>query len=283
MKNTRTQAWLTRPEGLATRLRRARGSRTLRDLGKLLEWPSSKVSRFETGQQVPTEDEVVKWAQVTDTAPDELEAMKKELAETLAMRSTFRRRIQRSQAETQNSFNELERATTFIRTFHPNVVPALLQTHGYARELIKSVEALYGAGKDIDAAVAARMARQEHLRDGGKRFEFIIAQSVLLNIPGRVDVMRPQLDRLISATDLPNVRLGILPQLRPLRWLPGPSSFDVYDSDDAIIEGFLDNQEYRGPNVTFMHKVMDFIWPDAVEGDEARSLILAAKSAMPAD
>lgn len=278
MKNPRTQAWLTRPEGLATRLRTARGSLTVRQLADKLGWPSSKVSRFETGQQIPTAEDVTRWAQATGTDPGDLARMREELEGVLAMRSTFRRRLKQSQALSQNEFNELERATTFIRAFHPNVVPAMLQTAGYAREVIKQVEEFYDAGKDIEKAVAARMARQEHLADSTKRFEFIIAEAVLRNVPNTVDVMWAQLDRLISATDLPNVRLGILPQLKPLRWLPGPTSVDLYDEDDAIIEGWVDNQEYHGPNAAFLHRSMDHIWPDAAEGDDARTLILAAKA-----
>ena len=281
MKNPRTQAWLIRPEGLATRLRTARGALTLRQLGDKLGWPSSKVSRFETGQQIPTEAEVREWAAKTATPAELLDQMLKELEEVQALRSTFRRRIKRSQAENQAQYNELERATTFVRAFYPTVVPAMLQTAGYARELFMQVEDAYEAGKDINEAVTARLARQKHLDDPSKRFEFVIGEAVLRNIPGRVDVMRPQLDRLISATDLPNVRLGIVPHLRPLRWMPGPSPFDLYDSDEALIEGYLDSQVYSGENAAFLHRMMDRVWLDAVEGDEARALILAAKADIP--
>lgn len=278
MKNPRTQAWLTRPEGLATRLRAARGALTLRQLGDRLGWPSSKVSRFETGQQIPTDADVRGWATATGATPDDLDGMLHELDGVLAMRSTFRRRLKTSQAQAQNSFNELERTTAFIRTYHIGVVPALLQTPGYAREVIKQVERAYDAGKDIAEAVAARMSRQDHLRDEGKRFEFLFAEAALRNVPGRYDVMPAQLDRLISATDLPNVRLGIIPQLKPLAWLPGPSTIDLYDDDDGIIEGFVDNQEYHGENVAFLHRLMDLMWGDAVEGESARALILSAKA-----
>lgn len=281
MKNPRMQAWLTRPNGLADKLRASRGGLSVRQLADTLGWQSSKVSRIETGQQVPTEAEVNAWASATGVKDEDRQRMLDELEEAMSMRSTFRRRLKTSQAEVQAGFNNLESVSTFIRTMQPSVVPALLQMPAYARELFLQVEKVYRAGKDVPQAVAARMERQRHLDDQSKRFEFIIGEGALQYVPGRSEVMRAQLDRLISASDLPNVRLGITPMLRPLHWLPGPSGFILYDGEDAIIEGFLEDREYTGPAVGQLHDIMDVMWEDAAEGDEARALILAAVARLP--
>lgn len=278
MKNPRIQAWLTAPNGLATQMRTARGKRSVRQLADALGWGPAKTSRIENGQQLPTSDEVLSWAVATEVGEAEGLRWTELLEEVLSMRSTFQRRLKVSQAEVQSTFDELEAMSTFIREFEPAVVPTMLQTPAYSRELFIQVQQLYNASRDIDEAVAARRKRQEHLDDPSKRFEFIIGEGALRYAPGKADVMSAQLDRLISATDLLNVRLGIIPQLRGLKMMPGPSSFMIYDNEAAIMEGFVENRDYAGEHVGFLHTVMDRFWQDAVEGDEARALILAAKA-----
>lgn len=280
MKNPRTQAWLTRPNGLATKLRTARGSRSVRGLADVLGWLPSKVSRIETGKQVPTEDEVRQWATASEVDDDELQTWQDQLEEVLSMQSTFRRRLKTSQAEVQGAFAEVEAVASYLRMFEMSTVPTMLQTPSYARELFKLVEDFYKAGKDIDAAVAMRMRRQENLYDPAKRFEIVFSEAVLYNVPGRIDVMHGQLDRLVTSTSLPNVRVGIVPFLRPLTWLPGPTGFTIYDADEAYTEGWTEDRQYVGSDVVTLHQGMDRLWQNAVEGDVARSLILKAKSAL---
>jgi transcriptional regulator with XRE-family HTH domain len=279
VKNPRTQAWLTKPDGLATRMKTARGSLSVRQLADKMRWPVSKTSRIENGQQIPTSAEVDAWASATGTAEDKRQQWQDLLDEVLSMRSTFQRRLKVSQAEVQSTFDELEASSTFVRQLQPAVVPALLQTPAYSRELFIQVQEIYDASRDIDQAVAARRKRQEHLDNPSKRFEFIVGEAALRCAPGKVDVMSAQLDRLISATDMLNVRLGVVPQLKALKTMLGPSSFVIYDNEAAIMEGWVENRDYAGEHVGFLHSMMDRFWQDAVEGEEARSLILAAKTA----
>jgi transcriptional regulator with XRE-family HTH domain len=278
VKNPRIQAMLTTPTGLATQLKRARGSRSVRQLADALGLPVSKTSRIENGQQLPTSAEVERWADVTGAGSDTAAQWVALLEEVMSMRSTYQRRLRASQADVQSDFNDLEAVAMLVRQFQPAVVPTMLQTPAYARALFVQVQEIYDASKDVDAAVAARRRRQEHLDDSSKRFEFIIGEAALRYAPGSVDVMPAQLDRLISATDLPNVRLGIIPQLRGLAIMPGPASFVIYDNDAALSEGFIENRDYAGEHVSFLHSIMDRFWRDAVEGDVARALILAAKA-----
>lgn len=277
MKNPRTQAWLTRPDGLATKLRTARGSRSVRALAEILGWIPSKVSRIETGKQVPTEAELDEWAGATNCGADELNTWHHLLGEVMSMRSTFQRRLSASQAEVQGSFAEVEAISVYLRMFEMSTVPTMLQTPEYARELFLLVEDFYLAGKDIDEAVAARMKRQENLYDSSKRFEFVFSEACLYNVPGRLEVMHAQLDRLVVATSMPNARVGIIPFLKPLTWMPGPSGFVIYDADDAYTEGWSEDRQFVGPDVAILHRGMDRLWQNAVENDRARALILRAK------
>lgn len=280
MKNPQAQAWLTKPDGLATRLRVARGKQSVRDLATKLNWPSSKVSRIETGQQIPTAEEVDRWAAATELDDHTVAELQAQLNEVSSMRSQLRRR-KMTEAEGQTPYNELVASTTFLRYMQIAVVPDLLQTPQYARQLLTLVEKVQddtGTRANLDETVAARMRRQDHLHDSDKRFEILIGESVLRNVPGSMDVMPAQLDRLLLATDLPGVRLGITPQLTPLGWMPGPSSVTIFDNETAYVEGFVEDRQYYGPTVARLHRFLDVMWRDAKEGDEARARILAAKA-----
>ena len=70
-------------------------------------------------------------------------------------------------------------------------VPSLLQTAQYARFPIAEGVVLHGARADeVDAAVSARLQRQQFLYDPSKRFEFLLAEPVLRWLVCTADVMR---------------------------------------------------------------------------------------------
>ena len=63
----------------------------------------------------------------------------------------------------------------------------------------------------VEAAVAARMRRQEVLYEAGREFEFILMEVALLVRNCPAEVMLGQLDRLMGITGLRNVTLAIVP------------------------------------------------------------------------
>ncbi|MFB7937173.1 helix-turn-helix domain-containing protein [Streptomyces sp. NPDC127049] len=109
----------------------------------------------------------------------------------------------------------LEGAASLIRAYEPQFVPGLLQTEGYARAILRS-GAVGGGGdaareEDIDRHVALRMERQSLLtREDAPRFWVIMDETVFRRPVGDgPEVMRDQLDRLLEASELPNVTLQI--------------------------------------------------------------------------
>lgn len=58
------------------------------------------------------------------------------------------------------SYLEIERTATVLRTWEPLVIPGLLQTEAYARQVITGANP-GGSDADIEQRVAARMARQQ--------------------------------------------------------------------------------------------------------------------------
>lgn len=276
------KAWLTRPGGLASMLKTARGGTSTHNLAKALGWKAqSKVVRIENGDQIPTTTEVDQWAAATGASVGARDQWHTALQEAQALKSTFRRRKPSSQTAPGDPLNQAEAAATFIRVMQPNAVPDLLQTSEYAREIISREVLLWGTEVDVDGAVADRMRRRDVLYDKSKRFQFVIGEAALRYIPGQAAVMHAQLDQLISASALMTVELGIVPMLAPLEVMLGPAAFVLYDKTDAVVKTGVEDRHHGGGIVADLHTVMDLLWKEAVRDDLARGLILAAKAALP--
>lgn len=278
MKNPRMQAWLTRPDGLGTKLRTARAGLSMRDLATALggQWTSSKVSKIETGQQLPTEREVDQWATATKATSSQRKEWQRLLQEALSMRSTFWRRTS-TRDQSGAAVNQLESVAALTRVVQPNTIPELLQTEQYAR----AVGAPTKTPDELDTAVVDLLQRQEILRDGLKRFEFLIGEAALRTIRGTPAVMAEQLDRLISAGSLSNVTIAVVPLATPLTSPPIASPYVLYDRDEAVTDDGVEDHRYSGPAVELLRQLADEVWAEAAKERRARKLILDALHALP--
>jgi transcriptional regulator with XRE-family HTH domain len=105
----------------------------------------------------------------------------------------------------------LEEAATMIRTYEVQFIPGLLQTEGYAREVI----ALGNSGapsEEIEQRVGFRMTRQKLLtRPDSPRLWAVVDEAALRRPIGGPEVMRGQIERLIEVAKLPSVILQVLP------------------------------------------------------------------------
>ncbi|WP_326827003.1 helix-turn-helix domain-containing protein [Streptosporangium sp. NBC_01756] len=91
-------------------------------------------------------------------------------------------------------WREKEREATALRAYEPLVIPGLLQTEAYARVLLRGNE----------AAVEARLDRQTILTRQDPRppsFRCVIDEAMLYRPIGGPEVMREQLEHLVSMTD----------------------------------------------------------------------------------
>ncbi|WP_027342714.1 helix-turn-helix domain-containing protein [Hamadaea tsunoensis] len=106
----------------------------------------------------------------------------------------------------------LEAAASMIRNYEVQFVPGLLQTEEYARALVR-----LGHGRaDADAIerrVELRMRRQQVLSrpDNPPQFWAVVDEGALRRPMGGRDIMLAQIEALIDATSLPNVRVQIVP------------------------------------------------------------------------
>jgi len=105
----------------------------------------------------------------------------------------------------------LEAAATLIRTYEVQFIHGLLQTEDYARAVMEvGVERL--PRDEISQRIKLRRTRQQILtKQQPVRFWGVIDEAALRRPIGSRDVMRAQLEHLITLTKSPNVTLQIIP------------------------------------------------------------------------
>jgi transcriptional regulator with XRE-family HTH domain len=275
-----TGEWLNQPGGLAERLvRLRRGAGLTGDaLAKQLGWPRSKVPKLENGRQLPTEADLTAWAQATGQ-PEAAAELLDMLAEARVVHRQYRHRLRRGHAAIQEELDELVRGAKRIRNVEVLFIPGLLQTPDYARYRMAEAVRNYGFAEDgVEAAVAARMRRQEALYDSDREFEFIIMEVALRVRVCPAEVMSGQLDRLLVATGLAGVTLAIIPLDAELTVAPD-MGFLIAD-DVAYIETPTSEDLVRGEEAVTYGRLADGLRAEAVTGDAARELITAAARAL---
>lgn len=97
--------------------------------------------------------------------------------------------------------------------WEPQVVPGLLQTEGYAREVMRGWYEMFNLPPtELELRVEARIARQHILgRDEPLELSVVLDESVIRRRFGSSSIMVQQLERLAELSDLPNVGIQVLP------------------------------------------------------------------------
>jgi hypothetical protein len=232
-----------------------------------------KVSKIENNRQRPSEDDIRGWCNVTghpELTDELLDLRENERTTTTRWRKGLRAS---GAASVQVKRDEQTQAARLVRNADPMLVPGLLQTYGYARSVIAQATLLYGP-TDVDAAVAARMQRQQVLYDTTKTFEFVFSEAALRMRVCSAEVMLGQLDRLYTL-EMPHVTVGIIPFDAELRLMPY-NTFTLLD-DDLSVETLAGSSEESGGDASAIyHKVFDLLMAEALTGDDARQLIRSA-------
>jgi transcriptional regulator with XRE-family HTH domain len=218
--------------GLIRALRMAAGL-TGTELADRLRISQSKVSKIETGRMTPSAADVRTIAGALDAAPGAVEELA-ERAAGLADRTRRWRTAPRAAAGPQQRIAELEAAARTITTFQAGIVPALLQTTDYARQILARGRPDEG-DPETAAAIARRVSRQAVLFDTSKQFEFVMWEAALRQRLCGAKVMAAQLDRLISLSSLPNVEIGILSFDVELEFAP-LNGFVIFDDSAAVVD-----------------------------------------------
>jgi hypothetical protein len=244
-------------------------------LARAADWHRTKVSKIEHVRQLPTAEDVRAWC-VACSAEDEVAELIAQLQAVDSMYVEYRRTQLAGQRQRQESYFTLDERYTLLRVYEYALIPGIIQTPEYARAIMTRIAAFNGLPDDIEAAVAARMARRRYLDLPTRRFAFVLEEFALYHRIGSVDMMAGQLGHLIAVAAMPNVSLGIVPpDIDRSMWSAG--GFWIYDDDRAIVEtptAELTITHRR--EVDTFSRTFSELSTMAVHGTAARTLIMNA-------
>ncbi|MER6009954.1 helix-turn-helix domain-containing protein [Streptomyces bluensis] len=226
-------------EALGVRLRELRlsapeGRLTGPQLAQRLGWPHSKIYKLENGRQTATTDDLRAWAEAVDQPHtfDELDARLKGFESHIR---SWRRQLAAGHRPVQDGWNVEVARSTAIHAWEEAVIPGMLQTADYARHVFLRYAELQNSVRDTDAAVRARMKRQEWLYQAGKKFHVLVWEAALHALICPPPVLAGQLDRLTGVIGMDTVELGIIPLGASLK-IPAANGFWILDDRLVITE-----------------------------------------------
>lgn len=206
----------------------------------------SRVWKIENRQLLPTEQDIAAWVQATgagEEATGELLGMLAGARTEQAFGSALRG--QGGPAAFQERVRAIEERSTRIGEFQVGVIPGLLHTEDYTRELVNLPGGLRTWGADdaaIEAMIDARLHRTEILTNSAKRAQFVISEAALRILVVSPETLAGQLDKLLSVIRLPSVDLGVIGFSQ--RMPAYPLGFRVYDDDLIVVESIAGEREY---------------------------------------
>lgn len=189
------------------RLRTEKGE-TQRDVADKMDWSPSKLIRIESGAVgVSTNDlrQLLSHYGVVDGTVEDLVAINKEgrkqsWADFKVLDSSTRQ------------YYGLESSAAILRQFEPMLVPGLLQTEEYTREMLRGYNWPRMSDDDIMQRVEARAARQLLLdREPVPELFFLLDEAVIRREVGSKTIMRRQLDRIEDLASRDRVTVQIIP------------------------------------------------------------------------
>jgi transcriptional regulator with XRE-family HTH domain len=138
------------------------------------------------------------------------------------------------------SYVALEAEATAIREWGPLLIPGLLQSEDYAREVIQSGRPDLGAS-EVDRRVDARMIRKTRLLGASApKLHALIDETALRRPVGDPEVMVRQLANILQIVNWPNITIQILPvQAGIAVGLEGAFSLMSFEEDPDVgyVEG----------------------------------------------
>jgi transcriptional regulator with XRE-family HTH domain len=250
-------------------------------LAQRLGWRQSKVSKLENGRQTPTDDDLRAWAEAVGQ-PAVFPELRARLKGFESHIRSWRRQLAAGHAPVQETWNTLVANTTTQHALSNAAVNGMLQTADYARHVFERHAALRKSPRDTEAAVRARLKRQEWLYRPGRRLELIMPESVLHARVCPPEILAAQLDRLLGVVGMDTVNLGILPLDGALPLALG-NSFNVLDERLVVVEDWhaelwLDDAQ----TIALYRRVWDTFADAAVYGTEAQQVIARVRRSIKA-
>jgi len=232
------------------RLREATGL-TQEEVAGQLDWHPTKIMRIETGRTAPHPNDVRVMLDVYGLTDADAVVGLVKLAKDARQRGWWYsyKDVLLSRFEL---FLGLESEADSIRDFELSMIPGLLQTDDYARELIRGLMAFDAA--EIERRVELRMARQQILdREDAPHLWAIVDEAAVHRVVGGKAIMKAQLLHLANSAEHGRTTIQVL----PFSAGPHPGQTGPF-----IILGFAEPTE---PEVVYMETVGGNLYVDKPE------------------
>ncbi|MGH3218316.1 MAG: helix-turn-helix domain-containing protein [Streptosporangiaceae bacterium] len=200
-----------RSRQLAAELRRQRDEAGLtgEEVAARLGWSAAKVSRVETARTAVSPSDLQLLLDLYEVSGQHRERLT-ELGRTARQRGWWDAYADMLGPE-YATLIALESDAESAGWYAAQIVPGLLQTEEYAREIIRSTLLISPPG-EVERRVQVRMSRQRVLSgDSPLELAVILDEAALERQVGGAGVMRAQLVHLVEVAGRPNVRLQVLP------------------------------------------------------------------------
>ncbi|WP_214327230.1 helix-turn-helix domain-containing protein [Nonomuraea sediminis] len=263
--------------GLELRLLRERRKLTGASAARSLGWSASKISRIESAKTMPAVDDIKAMGKLYKVDDEKLEELFSLLRD--ADQRGWWEDYEDALPEEYTRFLGLEAEAILHRHWEPQVVPGLLQTEAYAREVILATRGIVRiTHSGVRSRVEARLDRQQRVirRPDPPAFQAVVEESALMRRFGEPSVMREQMEHLIEASLLPQVSVRVLPleSLHPVN-TGAFIHLRFKDFDDVVYLEQLYNAQFVEDLalVAGYETAFDHIRSEALDEDESRVLI----------
>ncbi|MEU3351159.1 helix-turn-helix transcriptional regulator [Streptomyces sp. NPDC037389] len=244
-----------RSKRLGSELRRLRADKdlTVSEVAKRLGCGQPKVSQIENGNRGIRPGDLSALLDLYEVADEKYRQRLRKLA--VDVRKVDWWTLQGPLVDALRDYLMLEADSGLVRVYEPTLVPGMLQTEAYMRQLFASRLSV----EQVDTLVETRLKRKELLDDHlGFRLRTVVDETALHRIPGSGAMATEQLAYLERVGRRPNVTVQVLPvkarfpvdQFGPfsLFTFRGQSSIDVawleYLTGGTLLEQEGDVQAY---------------------------------------
>jgi transcriptional regulator with XRE-family HTH domain len=229
--------------GLGARLRAIREDAGLSgiELADVLGagWRQSKVSKIETGRQLPSIPEVTAWAEATGVDAAPLLALR---AKAGVGYTAWKDRIAGAGGPmgAQDELTALQASCAFLAEYQPALIPGRLQTPTYMREMTQGDDVLVADGispEQLGHVIAAKVRRQSIMYEPGREIVHVIGEAALRTRIRQVSVatLVGQISHLIEMAALPGHTFAVMPYTAPSPF-PPVSGWAMFDRDLVRLE-----------------------------------------------
>ncbi|UED88636.1 helix-turn-helix domain-containing protein [Streptomyces profundus] len=257
---------------------------SVRATAELLEWSTPRIWRIETGQVSMRSLDVRNMCEIYGATPELTQALMGLAKETKARGwwHAFGDVI----PDGFDLYVGLEEAASSAESYEGDVVPGLLQTEGYADDIIR-VHTPGISQEEREGRVRLRIERQALLtrKTTPLTLRVALSESVLRHPVGGAEIMRHQLAHLVFMAERPNIELRVVPfsagshvgmvtgPFSILRFPIGPDGEET-EPPTIFADGYTGNLYLDKPTeVDRYDAALQEIWQASLDGRASRQLM----------